>query len=126
MNHAQDLDLSFEIEVRDDVGEPRNHKLASSFDSAWPAKARMRFELCDLALDLCDHPAGSGWIVGRDVVVDLSEVEQGAPGVPGLHAPGLPCLAKNALTSSSVANSPRLACARPSPILAMFRCSCSR
>ena len=49
MNRAQDLDLSFEIVVRDDVGEAGNDKFASPFDPARPAKARMRFELCDLA-----------------------------------------------------------------------------
>ena len=75
MNHTQDLDLSFEVVVRDDVGEAGNDKFASSFDPARPAKARMRFELCDLTLDLCDDPASSGRIVGRDVGVDLSEVE---------------------------------------------------
>ena len=51
MNHAQNLDLPFEIVVRDDIGQAGNDKLASLFDPARPAKARMRFELCDLALD---------------------------------------------------------------------------
>ena len=75
MNHAQYLDLMFEIAVRDDVGETVYYQLSGSFDPAPSAKARMRFKPGDLAFDLRDDLAGRGQIVGRDVVVDFSQVE---------------------------------------------------
>jgi len=109
VKHAQDLNLASKIPIRDDKGEPAYEEFPRVFDPASAAQTRVVLKLPYFTPDLGKDPPPRGRIVGGDEVVDLGEVEEGAPRVAQLQVPGPARFSKKASTSSSAANSPRLA-----------------